>query len=182
VSAIKGARRSARFGSAGLAGKSVVKCNDAVLFGCLPAWVGSMAKRIETKWNRIGRDLLALADRDTFWNRSRINERCLMKSLVVASLGWLVFTVTPVYCQTPSAPPAVSAKAAPAAATKRADCRAAALSVRSEKQDKVDQYQGCLLQARMDCLKEAIAKKIVSDARRDYIKTCVGSRDDDNSL
>lgn len=106
-----------------------------------------------------------------------------MKSIVVASLGLLVLTVAPAYCQTPStAPPAASGKAAPAAAgVKRADCRAAALSLRGEKQDKVDQYQLCMVQARMDCLKEAIAKKVVErEQRRDYIKNCLGNRDDDN--
>jgi hypothetical protein len=105
-----------------------------------------------------------------------------MKSIVVAGLGLLVFTVAPAYCQTPSsAPPAASGKAAPAAGVKRADCRAAALALRGEKQDRVDQYQLCMVQARMDCLKEAIGKKVVErEQRRDYIKNCLGNRDDDN--
>jgi hypothetical protein len=106
-----------------------------------------------------------------------------MKSIVVAGLGLLVFTVAPAYCQTPSAaPPAASGKAAPAAAgVKRADCRTAALSLRGEKQDWMDQYQLCMAQARIDCLKEAIAKKVVErEQRRDYIKNCLGNRDDDN--
>jgi hypothetical protein len=103
-----------------------------------------------------------------------------MKSIVVAGLGLLVFTVAPVCGQTPSAaPPSASGKAA--AGVKRADCRAAALSLKGEKQDKVDQYQLCMVQARFDCLKEAIGKKVVErEQRRDYIKNCIGNRDEDN--
>lgn len=73
-----------------------------------------------------------------------------------------------------------SAAAAPAG-SKRADCRASAKTAQGDKQDKLDQYQLCLAQARIDCLKEAIAKKVVGVQRRDYVKNCVGSRGDDGT-
>jgi hypothetical protein len=39
---------------AGAGRESITKLNDAVLLCCLRARLGSMAKRIETKWNRAG--------------------------------------------------------------------------------------------------------------------------------
>jgi hypothetical protein len=38
----------------GRAGPRIININDAVLLCCLRARLGSMAKRIETKWNRDG--------------------------------------------------------------------------------------------------------------------------------
>jgi hypothetical protein len=40
-------------------------------------------------------------------------------------------------------------------------------------QDRKDQTELCLAQARLDCLKQAIAQKVVGPQRRDYIKTCM---------
>jgi hypothetical protein len=128
-------------------------------------------------------------------NGSEQGEVLMRHFLSVAATGAVALTVlastfTPAYSQTrPASPPssasppgAAAGQAAPAAAgVKRADCRAAALSLRGEKQDRVDQYQLCMVQARMDCLKEAIAKKVVErEQRRDYIKNCIGNRDEDN--
>jgi hypothetical protein len=40
-------------------------------------------------------------------------------------------------------------------------------------QDRKDQMELCVAQARLDCLKQAIAQKVVGPQRRDYIKTCM---------
>jgi hypothetical protein len=45
-------------------------------------------------------------------------------------------------------------------------------------QDKRDQMQLCMAQARLDCLRQAIDQKIVGEARKSAIKTCIGSTDD----
>jgi hypothetical protein len=110
-----------------------------------------------------------------------------MKSLsvvagfVVASLG-LVSTFGPVYSQTPSPPPAAGEQAEPAAPTtsaatsKRAECQASTQSLKG--QDRRDQMQLCIAQARLDCLKQAIDKKVVDrEQRREFVRNCVGGDD-----
>lgn len=106
-----------------------------------------------------------------------------MKSLlVVASLGLSVIALTPAWSQSPapSSPPPAAAdqdQAAPAAAgSKRAACQASTQSLKG--QDKRDQMQLCMAQARLDCLKQAIDKKVVGrDQRRDFVKGCVGGEE-----
>lgn len=44
-----------------------------------------------------------------------------------------------------------------------------------ERQDKRDQMQLCMAQARLDCLKQAIDQKVVGEIRKSFIKTCVGA-------
>jgi hypothetical protein len=75
----------------------------------------------------------------------------------------------------PSPTPAVQTNAAPAAPvspSKRFACRAA--SQAAQGQDRQDQMQLCMAQARLDCLKQAIDQKIVGPQRRDFVRTCVG--------
>lgn len=77
----------------------------------------------------------------------------------------------------PAAPAApVAGNAAPAAASagggKRAACQTAAQGVQG--QDRRDQMQLCLAQARVDCLKQAIEQKVIGPQRRDFVKSCVG--------
>jgi hypothetical protein len=105
-----------------------------------------------------------------------------MRSLViVAAVGAIASMFAPTYSQTPSAspspsaspPPAVAEQGAPAAgASKRADCQTSTQSLKG--QDKRDQMQLCMAQARLDCLKEAIDKKVTGPQRRDFVKSCVG--------
>ena len=64
------------------------------------------------------------------------------------------------------------APAAPVSPSKRFACRAASQTVQG--QERQDQMQLCMAQARMDCLKQAIDQKIVGPQRRDFIRTCVG--------
>jgi hypothetical protein len=61
----------------------------------------------------------------------------------------------------------------PVPATKRVTCLGATQSLKG--QDKRDQMQLCMAQARLDCLKQAIDQKVVGEARKSAIKTCVGA-------
>jgi hypothetical protein len=69
------------------------------------------------------------------------------------------------------AAPANSAVAVPVALGKRMACLAA--SQAKQGQDKKDQMQLCMEQARLDCLKQAIEQKIVGPQRKDFVKSCV---------
>ncbi|MCP3386350.1 hypothetical protein NLM31_38810 [Bradyrhizobium sp. CCGUVB4N] len=89
---------------------------------------------------------------------------------LAASLACLI--VAPVFAQTTPAPAAPTATV-PVPATKRVTCLATTQNLKG--QDKRDQMQLCMAQARVDCLKQAIDQKIVGEARRSAIKTCVGS-------
>ena len=93
----------------------------------------------------------------------------LPSAAVAASLVCLI--VAPALAQTP-APTASPTATVPVPATKRVTCLATAASLNG--QDKRDQLQLCLAQARLDCLKQAIDQKVVGEARRSFIKTCVG--------
>ncbi|WP_024508518.1 hypothetical protein [Bradyrhizobium sp. ARR65] len=72
----------------------------------------------------------------------------------------------------PTAVQANTAPAAPVTASKRFACRAAAQSFKG--QDRADQMQLCMAQARLDCLKQAIDQKVVGPQRKEFIQTCVG--------
>lgn len=89
---------------------------------------------------------------------------------VAASLVCLI--VAPVFAQ-PTPAPAASGAAVPVPATKRVGCLATTQNLQG--QDKRDQMQLCMAQARLDCLKQAIDQKVVGEARKSAIKTCVGA-------
>ena len=78
-------------------------------------------------------------------------------------------SVAPVLAQTTAAPGA----AVPVPATKRVTCLATTQNLNG--QDKRDQMQLCMAQARVDCLKQAIDQKLVGEARKSAIKMCVGA-------
>lgn len=63
------------------------------------------------------------------------------------------------------------AAAVPVALGKRLACRTAAQG--KQGQDRQDQMQLCMAQARLDCLKQAIDQKIIGPQRKDYIENCV---------
>jgi hypothetical protein len=91
----------------------------------------------------------------------------LPSAAVAASLLCLI--IAPVLAQTaPSATPS----AVPVPAAKRVTCVATTASLKG--QDKRDQMQLCMAQARVDCLKQAIDQKVVGEPRKTFIKTCVG--------
>jgi len=65
-----------------------------------------------------------------------------------------------------------TAAAAPVSPSKRYACRATAQAVQG--QERADQMQLCMAQARLECLKQAIDQKVVGPQRRDFIQTCLG--------
>jgi hypothetical protein len=69
--------------------------------------------------------------------------------------------------------PAASGATVPVPATKRVTCLSSTQNLKG--QDKRDQMQLCMAQARLDCLKQAIDQKVVGEARKSAIKTCVGT-------
>lgn len=90
----------------------------------------------------------------------------LSSAAVAASLVCLI--IVPVFAQT--APPATTV---PVPATKRVTCLGSTQNLKG--QDKRDQMQLCMAQARVDCLKQAIDQKIVGETRKSFITTCVGT-------
>ncbi|MBW5440760.1 hypothetical protein FXB41_40280 [Bradyrhizobium canariense] len=88
---------------------------------------------------------------------------------VAASLVCLI--IAPVFAQT--TPPAPQTTTVPVPATKRVTCLATTQNLKG--QDKRDQMQLCMAQARLDCLKQAIDQKIVGEPRKSFIRTCVGT-------
>jgi hypothetical protein len=82
----------------------------------------------------------------------------------------------------PAPAPAVQANPAPAAPispSKRYACRASAAAMQG--QERIDQMQLCMAQARLDCLKQAIDQKIVGPQRRNFVMTCLGEVSADRS-
>jgi hypothetical protein len=100
------------------------------------------------------------------------NSMKLPSAAVAASLVCLI--VAPLLAQTtPPVAPTNPAGTVPVPATKRVTCLATTQKLAG--QDKRDQMQLCMAQARLDCLKQAIDQKIVGEARKSSIKTCVGT-------
>ena len=96
----------------------------------------------------------------------------LPSAAVAASLVCLI--IAPVFAQTPpTTAPAAPTSTVPVPATKRVTCLATTQSLKG--QDKRDQMQLCMAQARVDCLKQAIDQKVVGETRKTFIKTCVGA-------
>jgi hypothetical protein len=68
------------------------------------------------------------------------------------------------------APSSPSAAAVPVQGGKRLACQSASQRVKG--QERRDQMQLCMMQARLDCLKQAIDQKIVGTQRKDFMKSC----------
>ena len=66
----------------------------------------------------------------------------------------------------------VTAPAAPVNPSRRFICRAA--SQKYQGQERADQMQLCVQQARLDCLRQAIDQKVVGPQRREFVQNCVG--------
>jgi hypothetical protein len=82
-------------------------------------------------------------------------------------------STAPQAAPSPAPSAAAAAPSAPGAAAggKRAGCLT---SVEGKQgQDRQDQMQLCLAQARVDCLKQAIDQKVANAQRRDFVRTCM---------
>ena len=86
-------------------------------------------------------------------------------SLILAAAALAQSTTAP----TP-APANTAAPAEPIPSGKRFACQTAAQGFKG--QERQDQTQLCMAQARIDCLKQAIDQKIVGPQRRDFVKSC----------
>jgi hypothetical protein len=102
----------------------------------------------------------------------------LILSTVVLATVALAQSGTPAPAgSTAATPPAATAPAAPAAAAappsgKKLACQSASEAMKG--QARKDQMQLCMMQARLDCLKQAIDQNIVGPQRKDFVKSCVG--------
>jgi hypothetical protein len=89
--------------------------------------------------------------------------------------GAFVLALAPVLqvqAQTP--PTASSDQQASPGSTKRAACEASMQAANS--QNKREQMQLCLAQARIDCLKQAVDQKMFGKQRTDFVKSCMGEQ------
>ena len=97
--------------------------------------------------------------------------RLPLSAAVVA--GLLTVAIAAFAQSAPSTPaaPVNSAAAVPVPSSKRFACQGASQGVQG--QERQDQMQLCVAQARLDCLKQAIDQKIVGRQRRDFVRDCV---------
>jgi hypothetical protein len=92
---------------------------------------------------------------------------------VIVAFSSLTLALAAFAQSTTSTPPvpANPAAAEPVATSKKFACQAA--SQGSKGQEHKDLVQLCVAQAHLDCLKQAIDKKIVGPQRKDFVKSCV---------
>ena len=97
--------------------------------------------------------------------------KVLLNSIVV--VGFLTSTIAVLAQSTENAPASLanSAAAAPLATSKRFACRSASQEAKGQEQR--DQMQLCMAKAHLDCLKQAIEKKIVGAQRKEFVKGCL---------
>jgi hypothetical protein len=95
----------------------------------------------------------------------------------LAAIAASLAIVATAYAQAPSTPAATDpaavapAEAVPVPSGKRFACRTASQGLQG--QERHDQIQLCVAQARIDCLKQAIDRKIVGRERKEFVKNCV---------
>lgn len=106
---------------------------------------------------------------------------CITAIVATCSLAVVAFAQsTPAPTETPapaasapSSPPPSSntAAAVPVQSSKRYACQIASQGAKG--QERRDQMQVCLAEARLDCLKQAIAQKVVGPQRIEFVKSCM---------
>ncbi len=95
---------------------------------------------------------------------------------IMMAAGWFCLAIA-AFAQstatqtTPNPAPAAAATSSSAAGGKRAGCLTEVQG--KQGQDRQDQMQLCMAQARVDCLKQAIDQKLVGQPRKDFIKNCM---------
>jgi hypothetical protein len=87
--------------------------------------------------------------------------------------GSLALAIAAFAQSAPSTPavPVDPAAAVPLPSSKRFACQSASQGMKG--QERQDQMQLCMAQARLDCLKRAIDQKIVGPQRRDFVRDCI---------
>ena len=109
---------------------------------------------------------------------------CITAIVASCSLAVVAFaqsTPAPAETPTPAATPAApapsntpastSAAAVPVPSSKIYACQIASQGARG--QERRDQMQVCVAEARLDCLKQAIAQKVVGPQRVEFVKNCL---------
>jgi hypothetical protein len=96
--------------------------------------------------------------------------------LAMAAFAQSTSAPQPSATPSPMASPEAAAGASGGAAAgggggKRASCTAAAKDKKG--QDRQDEFQLCMAQGHLDCLKQAIEQKVVGPQRRDFLKNCM---------
>jgi hypothetical protein len=92
---------------------------------------------------------------------------------VVSTVALAQSTSAPAPAGSTAATPAGPATAAaPAPSGKKIACQTASEAMKG--QARKDQMQLCMMQARLDCLKQAIDQNIVGPQRKDFVKSCIG--------
>ncbi|WP_159009354.1 hypothetical protein [Bradyrhizobium sp. S69] len=98
----------------------------------------------------------------------RILLAAVAASLAIAATAYAQAPTTPVTTDPATAAPAA---AVPVPSSKRFACRTASQGLQG--QERHDQMQLCVAQARIDCLKQAIDQKIVGPQRKEFVKSCL---------
>jgi hypothetical protein len=105
----------------------------------------------------------------------------IMKPLAMVTLATSIVAASAVLSQsatsqqssTPGSTVAVNRDApVPVTPSKRMACVTAARGTQG--QEHQDQMQLCMAQAHLDCLRQAIDQKITGDARKEFVRTCIG--------
>ena len=102
----------------------------------------------------------------------------ILSTVVLATVAFAQSSSPAAPAGSTATPPAATAPvdpataAAPAPGGKKLACQTASQSMKG--QAKRDQMQLCMMQARLDCLKQAIDQNIVGPQRKDFVKTCAG--------
>lgn len=96
-------------------------------------------------------------------------------SSLVGALALALVPALQTYAQTPPGLPATSSnQQASSGLTKRAACEASTQARKG--QNKREQMQLCLSQARIDCLKQAVGQKMFGKQRTDFVRSCMGEQ------
>jgi hypothetical protein len=98
----------------------------------------------------------------------RISLAAIAASLAIAATAYAQAPTTPAATDLATAAPAA---AVPVPSTKRFACHNASQGLQG--QERRDQMQLCMAQARIDCLKQAIEQKIVGAQRKEFVESCV---------
>jgi hypothetical protein len=92
---------------------------------------------------------------------------------IVAASAALSQSVPSPQSGTPDSTVAINRDApVPVVPSRRMACVTAARGTQG--QDHQDQMQLCMAQAHLDCLKQAIDRKITGDERKEFMRTCIG--------